>query len=96
MVSVLGARAGPLGPGAAGPGGWLALRSHGRAVENWPSTTASRAAGARAVRTIAPAPGGARRWVTSSDPGGREDLEPPGAQAVAQRHSVPVSPGGTE
>ena len=79
---------------AVAPGGRLALRSQGRAVENWLSTTASRAARCSGVRTIDPAPAGARRWETSSAPAGENTSTVAGAEAMAQRQLDPAQAGG--
>ena len=64
---------------AAAPGGLLALRSQGRAVENWLSTTASRRGPVRlGAHHGACSRRWARRWETSS--GTRRARRPRGAR----------------
>ena len=78
---------------ASGPGGRLALRSHGRAVVKAPRTTFLSAWRWAGVRTIAPDPGAANRWETSSAPGRADDLNGVGAQPVAQGHGCAAQAG---
>ena len=68
----------------------------GRAVEDWLRTTASRAARCAGVRTIAPAPGGARRWVTINVPPGVKISTVPVPSRCRSVSSAPPRPGVTE
>ena len=79
-----------------GPGGLLALRSQGRALENWLSTTASNAARCSAVRTIWPAPALAKWWDTSRAPAGEKTCSVAVPRRWRKLSSVPVIPGATE
>ena len=80
---------------AVAPGGRLALRSQGRAVENGPRTTASSAAPCSTVRTISPAPGADKRG-DQLYPGGADDFDGAVPEPVTHDHQHPGQAGFTE
>ena len=97
------ARLGPDGteqPGRFGerllPGGRFAFLSQGRAVVKEESTAASRAARCSVLRTKAPEPGGASRWVTRIAPDGATTSMVGVPSRCRTTSIVALSPGGTE
>ena len=91
-----GQQLGRLRAGALGPGARLALRSHGRSVVKAESTTRSSWSRCAAVRTSAPAPAGARRWMTSTPPAGEATCTVPVPSRCDRLSTLPLRPGGTE